>query len=102
MADIRERARRERIRVLLRTRNDAYPSPRSASTPYTPAGPGRDKDLRKRKCPACQGTGKTRLHRKCESCDGKGKFAVDSYVGRVGDDRHTIQRHVTPEAVDAE
>src|SRR6185312_8313056 len=86
-------------RVLLRTRNDAYPSPRSAATPYTTAGPAPG---RKKTCPVCQGTGKTRLHQKCESCDGKGKFAVDGYTGRVSDESARKPQPMAPEAVDAE
>lgn len=102
MVDARERMRREKVRILLRTRNDAYPTVRARATPYTSAGPGRAEDLRKKKCPACQGTGKTRLHQKCSSCDGAGKFAVDGYVGRVSQGRQTIYRNITPEAADAE
>lgn len=80
MSDLRERARRERIRILLRTRNDYLPSLRAKATPFTVAGPAPG---RKRKCPACGGTGKTRLRQQCPACAGKQTIEVDSYVGRV-------------------
>lgn len=97
MSDLRERARRERIRILLRTRNEPYGNVRAQATPFTASGPG---DGTERKCPACDGTGKTRLRQKCPSCDGERKIKVDSYVGRVSSERHTSKS--TPQVIDSE
>lgn len=99
MTDLRERARCERIRILLRTRNDLYPTPRAKATPYTTAGPAPG---RKRKCPACDGSGKTRLRQKCLVCDGLQTIAVDSYVGRVSGQETRKPEPMTPEAREAE
>lgn len=95
--DLKERARRERIRILLRTRNEPYGNVRAQATPFTASGPG---DGEKRKCPACEGTGKTRLRQKCPSCDGERTIKVDSYVGRVSSERHTSKS--TPQVIDSE
>ena len=98
-ADIKERARRERIRVLLRTRNDPYSVVRAKGTPYTTAGPAPG---RKRKCPACDGSGKTRLRQKCQACDGLKMIAVDSYTGRVTDSDARKPQPMTAERREAE
>lgn len=97
MADLRERQRRERIRILLRTRNEPYGNIRAKATPFTASGPG---EGTKHKCPACSGTGKTRLHQKCPSCDGEQTIKVDGYVGRVSSERHTSKS--TPQVIDSE
>ena len=99
MADLRERARRERIRILLRTRNDPYGNVRAKATPYTTAGPAPG---RKQRCPACDGTGKTRLRQKCQACDGLKSIAVDSYTGRVADKDDRKPQPMTPERREAE
>lgn len=99
MVSISERARRERIRILLETRNDPYQALRARATPYTTAGPAPG---RKRKCPACDGKGVTRLRRKCEICDGLQTIAVDSYTGRVADKDDRKPQPMSPERLDAE
>ena len=99
MSDLKERARRERIRVLLRTRNDYLPTVRAKATPYTISGPA---PSRKRNCPACDGIGKTRLRQKCEACDGKGKIALDGYVGRVASSDDRKPEPMSPERREAE
>lgn len=97
--DLRERARRERIRILLRTRNDPYSNIRAKATPYTTAGPAPG---RKQRCPVCDGTGKTRLRQKCQACDGLKSIAVDSYTGRVSDAQDRKPQPMTPERRESE
>lgn len=99
MADVRERARRERIRILLRTRNDAFPTVRAKAIPYTTAGPAPG---RKRRCPSCEGTGKVRLTQQCPVCEGVKTIQVDGYVGRVSSKDDKKVSSMTPEATDAE
>lgn len=99
MADVRERARRERIRVLLRTRNDAFPTVRAKAIPYTTAGPAPG---RKRRCPGCEGTGKVRLTQQCPVCEGVKTIQTDGYVGRVSSKDDKTPDTMTPEATDAE
>ncbi len=96
---IRELAREERVRILLRTRNDDYPSPRAMSIPSTPSGPGGG---RKRKCPGCDGSGKVRQSQLCPVCEGQRKIEVDSYVGRVSGADTRRPEPMSPAQIEAE
>jgi hypothetical protein len=95
----KERLRREKVRILLRTRNDAYPSPRARAIPSTPAGPAPG---RAKKCPACSGTGKVRVWQVCAACEGRGRISVDGYTGRVSDSGTRHVQGMAPERMDAE
>lgn len=89
----------ERVRILLRTRNDAYPSPRSLSIPSTPSGPAPGKQIR---CEVCAGRGRIRSTTVCPACNGRGKLAFDPYTGRVSDERDRKPAPMAPERVESE
>lgn len=89
----------ERVRILLRTRNDPYPSPRSLSIPSTPSGPA---PSRKRRCPTCDGRGRIRTTTVCPVCDGLKSIALDSYTGRVSGAETKNPEPMSPERVEAE
>lgn len=94
----------ERVRILLQTRDDDYPSPRSLSVPSTPSGPGRGPDNAPvtRKCPGCNGTGKIRRWRQCPVCEGRKRIEWDSYVGRVAGSEERRPAPMSPEQREAE
>jgi len=88
----------ERVRILLRTRNDVYPSPAAKAIPSTPAGPA---PMRTRKCEPCRGKGSVR-GQQCPHCEGLGRLAYDSYTGRVAGSDARKPDPMTPARTEAE
>lgn len=103
----------DRVRVLLRTRNDYLPGPKSQATGAL-SGPAPGRNV---VCPDCRGSGRaTRFQgllgsRVCASCLGDGERrrvgaepAYDSYVQATVGDESTTQRQtrsMTPRELDA-
>ena len=89
----------ERVRILLRTRNDVYPTTPARSIPSTPAGPAPGRRLR---CPNCGGSGRVRVGQACPACEGRGKIATDSYTGRVTGSEERRAGAMTAQQIEAE
>lgn len=96
----------ERVRILLRTRNDVYPAPRSASAEtIVGAAPGS-----RVPCGVCLRSGRRRNGKPCLMCDGtgwrrrrKGEPHYDEYLGTEVDTAATKRPEgMSPQRIDAE